>query len=229
MDKYFFLGSWLNFEIYSFDKYIEFVENNFQSTFDQIDKRYKELQETPEDDPIRERVDYNQSFYDHLIDSTIDEHYEHNVFQQRYRYSVIIQLFIFFETEITRIINYNKEEIETNHRGTFLEKAKMVLKPKVNITSFPQYPFLMNFLELRNVIVHHNGKVKSSQPKIEKKINCLKALKKIKGFTLKESKNAKSISYEVKIEDQEFLKYSLTQVEGFLNNLFVELKKSNFS
>lgn len=225
MDKYVLLGTWLNFEIYSFDKYIEFVENNFKSTFDEIEERYKELQEIPEDDPIRERVDYNQSFYDHLIDSAIDEHYEHNVFQQRYRYSVIIQLFIFFETEMIRIIKYSKEEVEINHRGTFLEKAKIVLKPKVDITKFPQYTFLMNFLELRNVIVHYNGKVRSNQPNITKKINCIRALKKVNGFMLKETENINSISYEVEINNQEFLKYSLKQIEGFLDNLFKNLKK----
>ncbi|UPS91397.1 hypothetical protein [Bizionia sp. M204] len=220
-----FLSSWLHLGTYSFDKYIDFIENNFESTFSEIEEKFKELHAIPEDDPIREREEYHQSYYDHLFDSAIDEHYEHDVFQQRYRYSVIIQLFIFFETEMTRIINYHKEEVETNHRGTFLEKAKMVFKAKVNITTFAQHTFLMNFLELRNVLVHYNGKVKSSQPKIDKKINCLKALKKVKGFTLKETENIKSIHYEVKIEEQEFLKYSLKQIEDFLNNLHKELKK----
>lgn len=226
MNKYSMLGNWLNFETYSFDKYIEFIENNFESTFKLIDERFHELEATLEDDPIRETVENNQSYYDHLIDSTIDEHYEHNVFQQRYRYSVIIQLFIFFETEITRVLNYNKNPASKSVSGDFLDKAKEVLKPKVLIAAFPQYVFLKNFLELRNVIVHYNGKVRTSDPKISKKIHCLKDLKKSKGFTLIETVNPKSISYEVKIEDQEFLKYSLKQIEDFLSKLYQELKKT---
>ena len=46
---------------------------------------------------------------------------------------------------MTRIVNYHKKEDEIKHRGTFLEKAKMILKPKVNITTFTQYTFLINF------------------------------------------------------------------------------------
>ncbi|WP_282050222.1 hypothetical protein [Maribacter aquivivus] len=226
MDKLVFLGQWLNLETYSFEKYIDFIENNFETSFLEIEKKFKELKEIPEDDPIKERLDYNQSYYDHLIDSAVDDHYEYNVFQQRYRYSVVIQLFIFFETEISIFTENHKQNIKVEYKGTFLEKAKKTFKPKVDITKFPQYQFLISFLELRNVIVHYNGRIKSNQPRINKKLDCIKALKKINGFTLDETENIHSISYKVKIENQEFLKYSLKQMEDFLSDLFDKLKEA---
>lgn len=220
------LGTWLNFETYSFDKYIDFIEHNFESIFEIIEERFHELQATLDDDPVRDTIENNSSYYDHLMDDTIDDHHEHGIFQQRYRYSVIIQLFIFFETEMARVLRYNKEVASKRISGDFLDQAKEALKPKVLIATFPQYVFLKNFLELRNVIVHYNGKVRTSDPKISKKISCLKELKKSKGFTLIETENPNSTSFEVKIVDQEFLKYSLKQIEDFLNNLYLELKKS---
>ena len=225
MNLYNLYSSWLSFETYSFTEYVDFMESNFETTFNEIEKRFKELQSTPDDDPIRETEDNNQSYFDHLIDSTIDEHSEKNIFQQRYRYSVIIQLFIFFETEITKILNiYDKDDL-TKHSGSFLVIAKKTFKKDFNISNFPEYNFIANFLELRNVLVHHNGKLNSNNTKTTKRLNCIKVLKKYDGFTLKETLSITSTNYQIEIENRAFLIYSVKQLESFLDEIYKNLKK----
>ena len=64
MNLYNLYSSWLSFETYSFTEYVDFIESNFETTFNEIEKRFKELQSTPDDDPIRETEDNNQSYFD---------------------------------------------------------------------------------------------------------------------------------------------------------------------
>lgn len=217
-----FRHQFLKIEIQSFEEYINFIEENFEKFYSEIKSNFKKLEDISENDPLRISENDEESNFDYMFGVVADKHFQHDLFQQRYRSSVIIQLYIFFETELTNIVNDKNEKWEK--RQTFLENANRILKEKIDISTLEQFIFLKDFAELRNFIVHNNALI--SDLNNTKRINSIKKLNKMEGFELKIESYAPNKVYSIKAIEKEFLLYSLKQIESLLDRIYTEVLKS---
>jgi len=222
-----FRYQFLNIEIQSFKDYINFIEENFEKFYDEIKHQFKELEKIYEDDPIKISEENEESDFDYMMGVISDKNYEYNIFQQRYRSSVIIQLYIFFETQLTNIVDDKNDD--WNYRETFLENAKRILKEKIDISKLDEFIFLRDFTELRNFIVHNNTHLADINKKNIKRINSLRNLNKRKGFKLKIESFHPNKVYSIETIEKEFLLYSLEQMKLLLDKIYSEILKTKIN
>ena len=190
--------NFLELELRAYVRYIEFTE-------DYLDKA---------------AVDYQLKHKDALAEDTLGrkaaEEYRKKMFEvdgnftQRFRESIIVQLFSFFEKAILNsceMYSFNKELDEDHQEGmnakAGFEEAKAFLKKEVRITLNdlnPELDFFSKLSTLRNKIVHHQlGNLSDDR----KKINNIRAM----------SKN----------------RFILQRKEDFLTTYFVYFDKPEFS
>lgn len=223
------LIQFIDFEIMLLNDYIDYVEDYFEAKETDIQKRFDELNKIPKNDEIHQTLDdYHQSWYEVLIDGLIDDAFYKDEFSQKFRESLVIQIHSFMEKYLSRVKKHflEKNDLKENKMGkkNYTEKLAIILAPQIKIENIKGYKFLVRFTELRNCIIHNEGKIKSTTT-FPERLKALKQLKKEKHINLKERKNPKSITYDIKINDKKFLKFSLIIISNFLKDLDKKLLK----
>ncbi len=138
-------------------------------------------------------------------------------FVQRFRNSVIIQIFSFLEVELKKFCYYhaktnNKEfTIDDLKGGTELEKAKKYLKKCANIditTDSANWQFIENIRKLRNKMVHQNSILETKDNDYNSLVTFSKGNFELKQLGLHGS--------EIILNDVNFIRKCLVEVQKFL-------------
>ena len=200
----------------TFKNYSEFIENSFEN---KVSGLHKSFDRTIRD--IEKNKDhYEDDYKEHLKDSIIEEMYEiEKEFMQRFRNSLIMQLFSFLESELKHhcelhAINYKKEYSIDDLKGTDLEKVKLYLKKSANkdLTKLePQWKFINDLKKLRNRIVHDNSM-------ISEKHNDYKSIKAFSktNFTMKDCGHG---DYLIILDQKKFINQCFDEVQKFLEKV----------
>jgi len=207
----------IEFSLLSFKKYINLVEDKFQNEVTSIRERFNEIQKEIDEN----KKNYEPAYQIYLTDSAIEEMIEIEVeFLQRFRNSVIVQIFSFLETELKVFCNshakvfkkeFNIDDLKGNNE---LDKAKKYLKKAANIditTNQENWKFIDNIRKLRNKIVHQNSTITSN----DNDYNAIFEFSKNK-FILKKM-GLKNV--EIILNDKKFLENCLEQINIFFKHL----------
>lgn len=136
-------------------------------------------------------------------------------FIQRFRFSVIIQLYAFLETELNYYceIHYleNDKEFRVNQLkgNSDLDKIKtyLIKSAKIDISESQYWVFIDNFRKLRNCIVHSNGIILKNNGNF----NSIREFSKEK-FDIEEYEE----NYVVRITEAKFIDLCFKNIESFL-------------
>lgn len=136
-------------------------------------------------------------------------------FIQRFRFSIIIQLYVFLETELKKICDdYYVKNIKDSRAYKLngkidLQKMKTYLSNSVNIdiSKSSHWVFINNFRKLRNCIVHSNGLLLVNS----QNFNSIKLFSE-DNFEINKFKEI----YSIRIDNPEFINLCFDNIENFL-------------
>jgi hypothetical protein len=202
----------LEMDLDSYEKYISFTEDYLDNTAEEYQKKHLD------------------SLKDDTIDWEITKEYKEKMFEvdgnfaQRFRESIIVQLYSFFERALLNsceMYNSNKEMNENYFNGigskAGFEEAKIFLKKKAIITLNdlnPELDFFSKLSTLRNRIVHHKTAHFYDE---EKKINDIRALS--KNWYIFQEKNNFLTTYFIHFDKPEFSFEIINKIKTFYRKL----------
>lgn len=209
----------VDYELIILRDYINYTEDYFASKKKEIQEEFEKLKATPEDDPIREQIDNERrSYYDFLIDDIIDKDYFNDEFTQRFRYSLVVQIYSIAEKYLSKIENYFKKINKIKSpKGNYIEKLSQIII-QTDIKACKNYDFMVYFTELRNCIIHNDGGV-NSDSKFTSRMKAFEEFKKDKLIDLKETKGHKITRYKIVIEDRSSLLEFANRIGLFLQEI----------
>jgi hypothetical protein len=208
---------YVELSITSFRNYISLVETSFAQQQKIISKKYtdyyKKLKES----------EHNDSFL-HSTTSELQEIEEE--FIQRFRNSILIQLFSYLENELKTICNAHSESTKSIYSvndlkgNSDLDKIKKYLTKSMSIEvgKFTLWPFINNLRILRNKIVHENSTIQI----IDSDLKSMRIFSKDK-FLLK-SLNPHPEFYNIIFDNREFLDECLNKTELFIQEIMKDYK-----
>jgi hypothetical protein len=216
--KFYFEGGdlfYIELSIISFRNYINSVENNFSDQKKILAKKYaehyKEVAQNSGDNKTEELNEIWSGATSQLLEIEKE-------FIQRFRRSIIIQIFSFLESELKNICISHSENTDSIYSvddlkgNSDLEKVKKYLTKsmKIELGKMTIWPFINNLRLLRNKVVHNNSTIKIAD-------NDLKAIKEfsLDNFSL-ESENPKPEFYNINFNNKEFINKCVNQVEIIL-------------
>ncbi|AZA54041.1 hypothetical protein [Chryseobacterium sp. G0201] len=201
----------------SFKNYLKLIEDNFDQQKNILTDRYNQFKNSNED---------NDNFRSPLH-MTSEQLYElEEEFVQRFRQSLIIQLFSYVERDLKSICNSHSSSTESIYSiidlkgSNDLDKIKKYMSKSMNIeiAKFSLWPFINSLRILRNKIVHEDATIQAN----DNDFNNLFAFAKNR-FKLK-SDNPKPIFYTIKLYDQIFLNECIKNVEDFMKEIMLTYK-----
>ncbi|WP_146063238.1 hypothetical protein [Halpernia humi] len=209
----------IDFELMLLRDYVNYVEEYFTSKAKELDVKFKELQTIAGDDPSRDQMEnYDQSYYEVMLDNLIDDNFYIEEFTQRFRYSLIIQTYSFAEKYLSKIVDYFTKKNNTQPvNSKYLENLEKLISPN-SIKKCEHYNFIVYFTDLRNCIVHSEG-VFYSDMKNTKRLGGLNTLKQLKLINFKETKGLKRMRYKIIIDEKLFIDKSIDKIENFLREI----------
>lgn len=225
----YFKGSDLLFRIEfgfkSFRDYFELVENHFAGELDRIKlENTNALAEfrTKHREYSNEEANYIESqFFNTMYEMDIE-------FRNRFRTSIIIQLFSFLEQELKNLCVENSKlfakecSLKDLKGDNELDKIKKQLKNSVKIdinSDTKLWNYINDFRKLRNKIVHNDSTIQVSNPDF----NTVKKFSK-GNFLFQENLICKG-EYKITLDNSKFILNSITQIEKFLQKINKDLKE----
>ncbi|MEQ3690385.1 MAG: hypothetical protein ABNG98_02580 [Flavobacterium sp.] len=204
----------IEFSSNSFKNYNNLVEEQLKNNHANLLDRYQELAKKIQSEKLE--TEYLDLFYS-SSSQTLKE--AQVVYLQRFRFSIIIQLYSFLETELKKYCDYhftmnNKEykasDLKANND---IEKFKKYLKNSAgkDISKNPNWVFINEFRKLRNLIVHSNGVFD------DKDSNC----NSYKKFSIENFKVIEKTSseYQIYLDNKLFIEKCIDNVSDFLLNI----------
>lgn len=199
----------------SYRNYMTSVENNFDAEKIVLQKRYSlilvELQ--------KNKNNYSREYQAHLHDSIVEDYSTiDREFLNRFRSSLIIQLYSFLEIELRKFcelhcINNNKEYSIKDLKGNNdLDKAIKYLKKSANFdinTIKSLWDFISDFRKLRNNIVHHESVIQNTDIDY-------KSIAKFSKDNFRLKRYVSKTSFIIVFEDKSFLELCIARIEQFL-------------
>lgn len=202
----------LDMALESYEKYIKFTE-------EYLDNKAENLQKKHLDSLNNENEDWRVS--EHYAQRMFEVDYE---FAQRFRESIIVQLFSFFERSLVSSCEmyYSNKEMDESNFNENPEKAdfdyaKVFLKENTGVKLKDinnELDFFAKLKTLRNRIVHHKTSVFSDD---EKKINDIRALSKNR-FTLIVKQDITS-SYSLYFDKPKFILEIIEKIKSLYYKL----------
>lgn len=198
----------------TFKSYISLIEDNFENKIK--DSRVLAERALKKIDENNEK--YDKDYENHLSDSVIEQLYELEVeFINRFRSSIIIQLYSFLEVELKIFCEKHSKE---NHKeysindlkgSNEIDKIKKYLKQSANIdlSKLPEWNFINNLRIIRNKIVHNESLVKLLIHEEFKDINDFSK----NNFTLQQHSDKEK---KIVLDKKGFVGLCLKQLETFL-------------
>jgi hypothetical protein len=208
---------YVELSIISFRNYISLVEKSFAEQQKIISKKYAEYYKNLND------TENHNSF----LHSTTSELQEIELeFIQRFRNSILIQLFSYLENELKNICNAHSQSTKSTYTvndlkgNSDLEKIKKYLTKSMNLEvgKFSLWPFINNLRVVRNKIVHENSIIQITDGDLKS----MRIFSKEK-FLLK-SENPNPEFYNIIFDNREFLDECLNKIESFIQEIMKEYK-----
>jgi|GEM_PF-1724007 len=203
---------YIELSIISFRNYISLVEKGFDAQIKNLAFKYNEHYKTIDD------TDKFNSFLHNTSTQLMEIEKE---FIQRFRKSIVIQIFSFLESELKSICNCHAESTKSKYgvndlKGySDLDKIKKYLfnSMDIDLVKFEQWKFINNLRMVRNKIVHENSTVKIT--------NCDYASIKTfsKDYFLLDSQSPNSEFYTITLHSSNFLDDCLNIVESFIQDV----------
>lgn len=201
----------------SFKNYLKLIEDNFNEQKKALTDKYNLYKNSSE----------NHKHFRSPLHMTFDQLHElEEEFVQRFRQSLIIQLFSYVESDLKSICTANSSATESTYSITDLkghndlDKIKRYLSKSMNIeiATFPLWPFINSLRILRNKIVHENAIIQT-------KDNDFKNLSTFaeNRFELK-SQNPESAFRNIKLSERNFLDECIVNVEKFMREVMFAYK-----
>lgn len=210
---------YIELSLNTFKNYISLIEDTFENKIKDSRvwaegalKKINENNETSDKD-----------YESHLSDSVIEQVYQLEVeFINRFRSSIIIQLYSFLEVELKSYCEKHSKEnlkeysINDLKGSNEIDKIKKYLKQSANIdlSKVPGWDFINNLRTIRNKIVHNESLVKLFNHNEFKAINYFAQ----NNFTLKPYSDEEE---KIVLDKKEFIGLCLKQVETFLVAILV--------
>lgn len=203
---------YIELSIISFRNYISLVEKGFDAQIKVLALKYDEHYKALNDD----------NKFNLLLHSTSSQLMEiEQEFIQRFRKSIVIQIFSFLESELKSICNSHAESTKSIYivndlKGySDLDKIKKYLNNSMDIdlVKFDQWKFINNLRMVRNKIVHENSTIKITNGDYAS----IKAFSK-NYFSLK-SHNPNSEFYTIIFDNHNFLEDCLSMVESLIQDV----------
>lgn len=196
--------------ISSFKNYYSLVEENLQ-------KHHKTLLQKHTEITIKfEAENYQGEDLDNLYSSASEALNEVEIeFIQRFRKSIIIQLYSLVETELKSFcdahasINLKEYKVSDLKGHNDLDKIKKYLTNSagIKVGDYKLWPFINDLRKLRNSIVHHDGLININ----DSDFNCIKKFSN-GNFSVK----GHSTDYIIRLKQPEFMKLCIDNVGEFL-------------
>ena len=211
---------YVELSIISFRNYISLVERNFDDQRKILAEKYtayyKELKDSQ-----------NHDSFLHSTTSELQELEEE--FIQRFRKSIVIQIFSYVESELKSICNAHYRSTKSIYAvndlkgNSDLDKAKKYLTRSMGIEvgKYKLWTFINNLRVLRNKIVHEDSTIQNT----DSDIKTLTTFSQNR-FTL-HSQNPTPEFYNITFNKQEFLIECLDNIEIFILDIIKDYKPSN--
>ncbi|WP_367769163.1 hypothetical protein AB3G33_10650 [Flavobacterium sp. WC2421] len=205
---------YVELSIISFRNYILLVEKSFDEQKKNLSEKYAEHYKNLD----------NSDLFLHTTTSELLEIEQE--FIQRFRKSIVIQIFSYLESELKSICNTHSDSTKSIYTvndlkgNSDLDKVKKYLTKsmKIEVGKFDLWPFINNLRILRNKIVHENSTIQINDGD----------LKAIKTFSnnkfLLESENPNSEFYNIVFNNQDFLDECLNKIESFIQEIMKDYR-----
>lgn len=203
----------IELSLITFKEYFKVMEVSLQEKReDIIEKAFERSRKLQEENYVGDDLEHLYCTINNSVDEIEIE------FIQRFRFSVIIQLYAFLETELRYYCKTHNSE--NNNENSFsklkgisdLDKIKIVLikLAKNDISANCHWEFIDNFRKLRNCIVHSNGIILRN----DRNFNSIKAFSK-ENFDIKKYEE----NYIVRITEVKFIDLCFKNIESFLTKI----------
>lgn len=213
----------LEYAFNSYSKYVDLVEEHFETLINQHEVSYQELLE---DMKVHPEKYTNPDFVDYLHESAYDEMIViDREFKIRFRESLVLQVYSFMEFELRKHCEVMKRMTEPDFSMDDLKGDSDLHKlKKYYKANFPKdkyddnlWQFVNNLRKVRNRIVHHNSIIRID----DKDYTSIKDFSK-GNFTLKASNQLKVTTYLIILDKDEFVNLCIEKVKGFVFDLMFD-------
>lgn len=203
---------YIELSIISFRNYIALVEKGFDAQKKDLSIKYEEHYKT-----LNGANKFNSLL--HTTSSQLMELEQEYI--QRFRKSIIIQIFSFLESELKSICNSHAVSTKSIYvvndlKGySDLDKIKKYLinSMDIDLVKFDQWKFINNLRLIRNKIVHENSTIKITNGDYAS----IKTFS--KNYFLLESQSTNSDFYTIIFNTQKFLDDCLHMVESLIQDI----------
>ncbi|WP_133147495.1 hypothetical protein [Chryseobacterium aquaticum] len=201
----------------SFKNYLKLTEDNFTVQKKALTDKYNQYKNSNE----------NHDHFRSPLHMTYDQLYElEEEFVQRFRQSLIIQLFSYVESDLKGICTSHSSSTESIYSITDLkghndlDKIRRYMSKSMNIeiAKFPLWPFINSLRILRNKIVHENAMIQTK----DNDFNNLSSFAENR-FELK-SQNPEPTFQNIKLYNRSFLDECIVNVEKFMREVMFAYK-----
>jgi len=215
----------IHFEFHLIEDYMNHMETHFESELKNIEIEYDKFHNSTEES----KSDYSEEYLNHIQDSFIDNIFMFNdVYIKNYRNAQIIQLYSFLEDILKRgcdrFASYKKTDYKVDDLkgNNDIDKIKKFLKQsaKVDFSLLnPEWKFIDNVRQVRNLVVHHKGIIKNNDivKNSDRKFNNIKSFSK-GHFTLKQYVSSEN-RFEIVFDNPTFFKEIVRNIEKLLEKI----------
>lgn len=217
--------SFIQFEFHLIDEYLNHMESHFKTEIENLDKEFDDYYKTIE----KGETHYSEEYKDHIEGSLQDQAFMiSDVYIKNYRNAQIIQLYSFMEDILkkgcSRYANFKQTDYKVDDLkgNNDIDKIKIFLikSAKVDFSKLnPEWMFIDNVRQVRNIIVHNNGIIKNNDPKGAGDKRFKNVLKFSKGrFELKPYLSSES-KFKIVFDEPKFFKEIMENFEKLLNKI----------
>ncbi|MAO07561.1 MAG: hypothetical protein CL596_02480 [Alteromonas sp.] len=214
----------IQFEFHLIEDYMNHMETHFERELKSIESEYEKFHKSKED-----KSEYSEEYLNHVQDSFIDDIFMFNdVYIKNYRNAQIIQLYSFLEDVLKRgcdrFAHYKKTDYKVDDLkgNNDIDKIKKFLKQsaKVDFSLLnPEWKFMDDFRQVRNLIVHHKGLIKNNDTvnNSDKKFNSIKNFS--KGRFMLKNYASSDYKFEIVFDNPSFFKEVIRNIESLLEKI----------
>ena len=215
----------IDFEFDLISQYINHMETHFETELKIVEKDYTNFNKKLEKDTS----DYSDKHIGYIEDSFIDNFFMlKDVYLKNYRNAQIIQLYSYLEDILKkgcdRYASYKQTDYKVDDlRGSNdIDKIKKYLRQSIKIDFSqlnPEWQFLDNLRQIRNLVVHHKGKIKNNDPNnnSDKKFKTIANFSKDR-FKLKPIGSSEN-HFELVFDKSEFFKEIIRNIENLVHKI----------
>lgn len=218
--------NFIDFEFHLIEEYINHMESHFELELNTIEREFNEFKDSLEKE---ESTDYSDEYLNHIEDSFIDNAFMfRDVYTKNFRNAQIIQLYSFLEITLKRgcdrfsLFKKTEYKVDDLKGNNDIDKIKKFLKQSVKVDFSklnPEWQFIDNFRQVRNLVVHHKSIIKNRDVENNKDKNFNNILNFSKGrFQLKQYTSL-SNKHEIIFDNPIFLNEIILNIKNLIQKI----------